>query len=145
LLDAMGVPLLEHLATIARGERLADAALRGTAEMAGGLAPDGRPVAHAAVTTVVAAAGYPETPRTGDVVDLPEDIPVGVYTFHAGTARDSAGRLVTAGGRVLAVTAVASTFARAQALARATAEQVQFAGKQFRPDVGWREAARRAG
>jgi phosphoribosylamine--glycine ligase len=132
LLDAGAVGLLAHLAGIARGERLAAGAV-------GLHAPAGA----AAVTTVLAAAGYPDTPRTGDEITLPEETPEGVYLFHAGTARDSAGRLVTAGGRVLAVTAVADTLARAQALARATAEQVQFAGKQFRPDIGWREAARR--
>ena len=98
---------------------------------------------QASVTTVLAAAGYPDAPRTGDPIDLPEQLPEGVYLFHAGTALDSEGRLVTAGGRVLAVTAVAETFEDAQALSRATAAQVQFAGKHFRTDIGWREAARR--
>jgi phosphoribosylamine--glycine ligase len=98
---------------------------------------------HASVTTVLAASGYPDAPRTGDPIDLPEEVPEGVYLFHAGTALDSEGRLVTAGGRVLAVTAVADTFEDAQALSRATAAQVQFAGKHFRTDIGWREAARR--
>jgi phosphoribosylamine--glycine ligase len=102
---------------------------------------DGAPAA--AVTTVVAAAGYPEAPRTGDPIGLPEQVPEGVYLFHAGTAHDAEGRLVTAGGRVLAVTAVADSFEHAQALSRSTAAQVQFAGKQFRTDIGWREAARR--
>jgi phosphoribosylamine--glycine ligase len=99
--------------------------------------------AAASVTTVVAAAGYPDAPRIGDRIDLPEEVPEGVYLFHAGTALDREGRLVTAGGRVLAVTAVADTFADAQARSRAIAAQVQFAGKQFRTDIGWREAARR--
>ncbi|MGZ8456905.1 MAG: phosphoribosylamine--glycine ligase [Gemmatirosa sp.] len=102
---------------------------------------DGAPAA--AVTTVLAAAGYPDAPRTGDPIGLPEQVPEGVYLFHAGTALDPEGRLVTAGGRVLAVTAVADTFEHAQALSRATAAQVQFAGKQYRTDIGWREAARR--
>ncbi len=97
----------------------------------------------AAVTTVVAAAGYPDRPRTGDPIALPEQVPEGVYLFHAGTARDASGRLVTAGGRVLAVTAVADTFEDAQTLSRAAAGQVQFAGKQYRTDIGWREVARR--
>ena len=97
----------------------------------------------AAVTTVVAAAGYPDRPRTGDPIALPEQVPEGVYLFHAGTARDASGRLVTAGGRVLAVTAVADTFEDAQTLSRAAAAQVQFAGKQYRTDIGWREVARR--
>jgi phosphoribosylamine--glycine ligase len=97
----------------------------------------------AAVTTVVAAAGYPDRPRTGDPITLPEQVPEGVYLFHAGTALDSSGRLVTAGGRVLAVTAVADSFEAAQTLSRAAAEQVQFDGKQYRTDIGWREVARR--
>ena len=110
----------------------------------GALPADAPPVGRgAAVSTVLAAAGYPDRPRTGDPIALPEQVPEGVYLFHAGTALDSGGRLVTAGGRVLAVTAVADTFERAQALSRATAAQVQFAGKQYRTDVGWREAARR--
>ncbi len=99
--------------------------------------------ALASVTTVLAAAGYPETPRTGDPITLPADLPANVHLFHAGTARDASGRLVTAGGRVLAVTAVADTFERAQALSRETAARVEFAGKQYRDDIGWREAARR--
>jgi phosphoribosylamine--glycine ligase len=98
----------------------------------------------AAVTTVLAAEGYPEKPRTGDAIELPNDLPEGVELFHAGTRHDADGRLLTAGGRVLAVTAVADTFDEAQARSRAVAEQVRFAGKQFRRDIGWREAARRS-
>jgi phosphoribosylamine--glycine ligase len=97
----------------------------------------------ACVTTVLAAANYPEAPRTGDPIVLPapeED----VHVFHAGTARDAQGRLVTAGGRVLAVSAVAPTIEEAQARSLAYARRVQFAGKQLRTDIGWREIARRA-
>jgi phosphoribosylamine---glycine ligase len=101
--------------------------------------------AGAAVTTVLAAAGYPEKPRTGDPIELPSDLPAGVEIFHAGTAIDASGRLVTAGGRVLAVTAVADTFQAAQALSRRVAESIRFEGKQFRTDIGWREAGRRSG
>jgi len=53
------------------------------------------------------------------------------------------GELVTAGGRVVAVTAVADSLAAAQALSRDTAASVRFAGRQFRRDIGWRELARR--
>jgi len=97
----------------------------------------------AAVTTVLAARGYPDTPEKGAVITIPDDLPAGVTVFHAGTARDAQGALRVSGGRVLNVTAVARTFAEAQALSRAAAERIEFNGKQFRRDIGWREAARR--
>ena len=95
----------------------------------------------ACVTTVLAAANYPETPRTGDVITLPpaED---GVFVFHAGTARNAEGQLVTAGGRVLAVSAVAPSVELAQARSMEFVERVRFEGKQYRPDIGWREIER---
>lgn len=95
----------------------------------------------AAVTTVVAAEGYPGGVKGGDVIALP-DAPIGVTIFHAGTARNQDGALVTAGGRVLTVTAVAESFAAAQGASRATAEGVQFRGRQLRRDIGWRELQR---
>jgi phosphoribosylamine--glycine ligase len=96
----------------------------------------------AAVTTVLASAGYPESSRKGDAITIPTSLPEGVTVYHAGTALQSDGTLVTNGGRVLAVTAVAPTFADAQAKSRAAAEAIQFAGKQYRRDIGWREANR---
>ena len=96
-----------------------------------------------AVTTVLAARGYPETPEKGAPITIPEDLPEGVTVFHAGTRRDADGTLRVNGGRVLNVTAVASHFAEAQRLSRSAAERIEFAGKQFRRDIGWREAARR--
>jgi phosphoribosylamine--glycine ligase len=98
---------------------------------------------EAAVTTVLAAAGYPETPRRGDRIDLPRDLPAECLVFQAGTQCDERGVLRTNGGRVLSVTAVAQGFAEAQALSRAGARAIRFAGKQFREDIGWREARRR--
>ena len=96
-----------------------------------------------AVTTVVAAAGYPESPRTGDAIALPRRSSR-VIVFHAGTARNAAGDLVTAGGRVLAATAVAGSFDEAQRASAEYAAGVEFTGKQYRGDIGWRESARRA-
>ena len=96
-----------------------------------------------AVTTVLAAGGYPDSPASGDAITLPET-PNGVIAFHAGTARDRTGALVTSGGRVLAATAVARTFDRAQQASADYAAAVEFNGKQFRADIGWRESARRA-
>ncbi len=96
----------------------------------------------AAVTTVLASAGYPASSSKGDLITLPATLDEGVTIYHAGTALNKDGRLITNGGRVLAVTAVAATFAEAQALSRDTAAAIQFEGKQFRRDIGWREATR---
>jgi phosphoribosylamine--glycine ligase len=95
-----------------------------------------------AVTTVLAAPGYPQQPHTGDPITLPAPRP-DALVFHAGTRREG-DTLVTAGGRVLAVTGLGATFADAQRASAAAAGQVQFAGKQFRDDIGWRERARGA-
>lgn len=96
----------------------------------------------AAVTTVLAARGYPERPEKGAAISVPDDVPEGVIVFHAGTGRDEAGTLRVAGGRVLDVTAVAPTFGEAQRLSRETADRIRFDGKLFRRDIGWREADR---
>jgi phosphoribosylamine--glycine ligase len=98
----------------------------------------------AAVTTVLAAFGYPEHPRSGDRIELPLS-PPGVLVFHAGTKRDATGSLVTAGGRVLAVTGVGDSLDDACRLSQAFAADITFDDKQFRTDIGWRELARRAG
>ncbi len=95
------------------------------------------------VTTVLAARGYPEAPLTGDAINLPEPDDR-VIAFHAGTARRPDGTLVTAGGRVLAATAVAATFDEAKRASADYAAAVGFQGKQYRADIGWRESARRA-
>jgi phosphoribosylamine--glycine ligase len=96
----------------------------------------------AAVTTVLAAQGYPDSPRRADPIQIPEQLPDGVIVFHAGTQRDETGALRTSGGRVLAVTAVGATFAAARQNSLAAAEAIQFEGKQYRRDIGWRESRR---
>jgi phosphoribosylamine---glycine ligase len=98
---------------------------------------------EASVTTVLASRGYPDTPEKGAAIRIPAELPEGVTVFHAGTARGADGVLRVNGGRVLSVTAVAPTFAEAQRLSREAAEAVEFEGKIFRRDIGWREAARR--
>ena len=95
------------------------------------------------VTTVLATRGYPDAPQTGDAISLP-DTNGAVIPFHAGTARRPDGTLVTSGGRVLAATAVAPSFDLAQGASADYAAAVQFTGKQYRADIGWRESARRA-
>jgi phosphoribosylamine--glycine ligase len=98
----------------------------------------------AAVTTVVAAPGYPESPITGSPIRLPAP-EQDTLVFHAGTKRAPDGTLVTAGGRVVAVTGLGNTLSRARELSRAGAEQVEFPGRHFRRDIAWRELDRRAG
>ena len=99
---------------------------------------------HAAVSTVLAAVGYPDAPQLGAAVSIPASLEKDpdVHVFHAGTSRDADGTLRVAGGRVLAVTAAAATVAEAAAKSRAAAEAINFEGKQFRRDIGWREIAR---
>jgi phosphoribosylamine--glycine ligase len=87
-----------------------------------------------AVTVVLASAGYPASPRTGDAVTVGA-APDGVSVLHAGTARDDAGALVTAGGRVLAVTATGPDLASARAAAYRGVEGVSFDGAQYRTDI----------
>ena len=96
-----------------------------------------------AMTVIVAARGYPGTPASGGsirAVEAAEQIE-GVTVFHAGTALSEAG-LIAKGGRVLAVTAVADTFADARARAYRAVDQIDFADGFHRRDIGWRELAR---
>jgi phosphoribosylamine--glycine ligase len=99
----------------------------------------------ASVTTVLASRGYPDAPEKGAAIAIPDRLPEGVTVFHAGTAQGADGVLRVNGGRVLNVTAVASSFGEAQRLSRETAEAIEYEGKIFRRDIGWREAARLAG
>jgi phosphoribosylamine--glycine ligase len=96
-----------------------------------------------AMTVIMAARGYPGTPASGGLIreiDAAEQVE-GVTVFHAGTAR-SGSDLVAKGGRVLAVTAVADSFANARARAYRAIDQVDFADGFHRRDIGWRELAR---
>ena len=97
----------------------------------------------ASVTTVIAADGYPEKPRTGDSIQLPSP-EAGIEIFHSGTARNKGGELITAGGRVLGITAVAPDLIQAAEQSGEFAERVSFKGKQLRRDIGWRELTRGA-
>lgn len=96
--------------------------------------PPVRVTEPAAVTVVAASAGYPATSQKGVPITLGE-MPEGVVVFHAGTAMQD-GQLVTNGGRVLAVSAVADDLEQARARAYAGMDQVAFAGKHFRSDIG---------
>ena len=90
-----------------------------------------------ALGVVLAAAKYPDTPRTGDVMRIAADTDECV-TFHAGTALDKEGNTVTAGGRVLCVTATAPTLRAAQNAVYAHIKNIQFDGMQYRNDIGYR-------
>ena len=128
--------LLDLMHAVARGEPLLASGPR---------APrDGARSTRHAVTTVLAAAGYPDAPQLGDRISIPASSD-GVYVFHAGTKRLADGTLVTNGGRVLAITGVGSTLEEAQQRSQQFAERVSFEGKQFRSDIGWRELARLPG
>src|SRR5690349_252155 len=95
------------------------------------------------MTVILAARGYPGTPASGGLIreiEAAEQVE-GVTVFHAGTAFDGES-LVAKGGRVLAVTAVADTFANARARAYRAVDQIDFADGFHRRDIGWRELAR---
>ncbi|MFD1860404.1 phosphoribosylamine--glycine ligase [Aeromicrobium camelliae] len=91
----------------------------------------------AAVTVVVAAEDYPASPAKGDVITGIEEADAleGVDVIHAGTARNDAGELVTAGGRVLAVTAVGDSLAQARERAYAGVDRIQIRGAHHRTDI----------
>ena len=90
-----------------------------------------------ALGVVMAAANYPETPRTGDIISgLPKDLQ-DAYVFHAGTKLVD-GQAVTSGGRVLCVTALGETVKYAQARAYQIADDIRFTGSQMRSDIGYR-------
>ena len=100
------------------------------------------PATGAAVTTVLAARGYPERPESGAGITLPEDLGPDVLVFHAGTTRDATGALRVSGGRVLAVTALAGSVQDAARASAAASARIAFDGKTYRRDIAWREIAR---
>ena len=94
-----------------------------------------------ALGVVMASAGYPDAPRTGDpIAGIPAETP-GCITFHAGTAQVD-GSLVTAGGRVLCVVGLGDSVRMAQKQAYDAIDQIRFDGAQFRRDIGWRAIKR---
>ncbi|MEO6865531.1 MAG: phosphoribosylamine--glycine ligase [Gemmatimonadaceae bacterium] len=139
LLPLLSSSLLEPLLTVGRGESLAHV-------------PEFEWHRAASVTTVLAAAGYPYTAQKGDSITFPT-AQEGIFVFHAGTRvpdGDSATppddpEVVTDGGRVLSITAVAPTLDEAASASRRYAERVRFAGMQMRRDIGWRDLRRNGG
>ena len=86
-------------------------------------------------TIVLASKGYPEKPVTGDVIRGLENVSDS-FVFHAGTAKDSSGNFVTAGGRVLGITAVGTNADEALAKAYKAVGAISFDGMQYRRDIG---------
>ena len=129
ILPLLASSLLEPIATIAEGGSVAEMELTWKDK--------------GAVTTVLASQGYPGSYEKGKTLEIPsalEEDPE-IFVFHAGT-RQTGDDLVTAGGRVLGVTGLGSTLGEASRKSLVGAESIQFEGKYFRTDIGWREFAR---
>ena len=91
-----------------------------------------------ALGVVMASAGYPQSPRTGDMItSIPADTD-DCTVFHAGTTLDQDGTVRTSGGRVLCVTALGDSVKRAQETAYGVVQRIRFEGSQYRRDIGWR-------
>ena len=101
---------------------------------------------HPSLGVVMAAANYPDAPKTGDVITgLNASLPMGTKVFQAGTRLDDDGNTVTAGGRVLCVCALGDNVADAQRKAYDVVERVSWDGEFHRTDIGWRAIARERG
>jgi len=131
VLPLMESSLLDLLVTVAEGGSIA------------GRTVSSRP--GTAVATVVASGGYPGAYEKGKSITIPDDLESDdLIVFHAGTAEKD-GATVTAGGRVVAVTAIESTFSAAARASRDAAARIEFDGAFFRRDIGWRERERSEG
>jgi phosphoribosylamine--glycine ligase len=120
LLPRLQSDLLDLCLRATESDGLADAALQWSASWA--------------VTVVLASAGYPEGSSSGDVIEGLDGLPAEIEVTHAGTARRDA-HLVTAGGRVLNVTALGADVGAARAAAYAAADMIHFEGRQLRRDI----------
>ena len=97
---------------------------------------------RSAVGVVMAAGGYPNSYAKGKVIEGLEDAAADTYVFQAGTSTDSAGKTVTAGGRVLCVTALGDSVTEAQKKAYARLATITFDEAQFRNDIAYRAIQR---
>jgi phosphoribosylamine--glycine ligase len=124
LMNLLEGDLCEILSNAARGELSSSRDLLAAAD-------------HHALCVILAAHGYPVEPRSGDVIHGLDAAAAlrDVHVYHAGTRRSGAD-IVTAGGRVLGVTGVGTSLVQAHARAYEAAAAIQFAGKQFRSDIG---------
>jgi phosphoribosylamine--glycine ligase len=95
-----------------------------------------------AVSVVLASGGYPESTSPGDVISGLDAVPADVEVTHAGTGLGPGGEIVTAGGRVLNVTALGDGPAAARDAAYAAADLITFEGRQLRRDIALRAVER---
>ena len=115
---------------------LLDAAARGDLSR---LPPARLSAPGAALSVVMAAAGYPGKTRSGDRIDgLDAPLPEGAWVLHAGTTRTADGALVTSGGRVLTVGARAPSLSEAARLAYDVVGRIRWSGEHHRQDIGAR-------
>lgn len=115
-----------------------------TAENRLGTLPAPRFAEATALTVVMAADGYPGTPKSGGTIGgIAAAEAGGAKVFHAGTAL-SGGQLIASGGRVLNVTALSASVAEAQELVYAAVSKIDFPDGFCRRDIGWREVEREA-
>ncbi len=98
---------------------------------------------EAAICVVIAAKGYPEKFPKGDVITFPSQFPPETTVLHAGTAKNTAGQIITNGGRVLGVTALAPTLREAADRAYAACARIECASKYYRHDIGARQLNRK--
>ncbi len=94
---------------------------------------------------VMAARPYPDAPLTGDVIHGLNAVPAGAKVFHAGTALDASGNVVSAGGRVLCVAALGDSVGDAHRRAYAGVDAIHWANEFHRSDIGWRAIERERG
>lgn len=100
---------------------------------------------RSAVGVVMAAGGYPDAYAKGDVIQLPAQLPADCKVFHAGTEFDENDQIVTAGGRVLCVTALGDSVTQAQAIAYKAVATIRWNNAYYRTDIAHRAILREQG
>ena len=98
--------------------------------------------ARPSLGVVMASAPYPETPISGDVISGLTEVSGNAKVFHAGTALDAEGNVISAGGRVLCVAALGDSVSDAQHNAYAGVARIHWANEFHRSDIGWRAIER---
>jgi phosphoribosylamine--glycine ligase len=132
ILPLLDSSLLEHFERIARGDSVKGTSLKWSG--------------RTAVCTVLASEGYPDSYAKRKIIEIPESLQEDpdIIVLHAGTRRNPEGQLVTSGGRVLGVVGIGAKVGDAADKSRAGADAIQFDGKYFRRDIGYREIEREA-